>query len=79
MAQTQEALEEMGDKVHARLGIELTVEALDGELLPTAITAARAARLLVIGPRRSNPLREWISGIQAERLIRSCNTRITSA
>ena len=72
MARAQEALEEIGDKVHARLGIKLTVEALDGELLPTAITAARAAGLLVIGPRRSNPLREWISGTQAERLIRLC-------
>ena len=26
----------------------------------------------MIGPRRSNPLREWIAGTQAERLIRLC-------
>jgi nucleotide-binding universal stress UspA family protein len=36
------------------------------------ISASRSAGLLVIGPRRSNPLREWISGTQAERLIRLC-------
>ena len=26
----------------------------------------------MIGPRRSNPLREWIAGTQTERLIRLC-------
>ena len=45
---------------------------LEGELLPNAISAAREAGLLVIGSRRANPLREWISGTQAERLIRLC-------
>jgi nucleotide-binding universal stress UspA family protein len=72
MGQVHEALEDIRNQVHARLGIELNAEVLEGDLLPKAISAARAAGLLVIGPRRSNPLREWISGTQAERLIRLC-------
>lgn len=72
MTRVHEALEEIRDQVHARLGIELNAEVVEGEVLPKAISAARAAGLLVIGPRRSNPLREWIAGTQAERLIRLC-------
>jgi nucleotide-binding universal stress UspA family protein len=72
MAQVHEALEHIRTQVHARLGIELNAEVVEGDLLPKAISAARSAALLVIGPRRSNPLREWISGTQAERLIRLC-------
>jgi nucleotide-binding universal stress UspA family protein len=73
MTQINEALEEIGKQVHARLGIVLNAEVVEGDLLlPKAISAARSAGLLVIGPRRSNPLREWIAGTQAERLIRLC-------
>jgi nucleotide-binding universal stress UspA family protein len=71
-AHIQEALEDIRKQVHSRVGIHLDAEVLQGELLPKAISAARSAGLLVIGPRRSNPLREWISGTQAERLIRLC-------
>ena len=70
--QVQEALEDFCKQVHARLGIELNAEALEGDLLSKAISAARSAGLLVIGPRRPNTLREWIAGTQAERLIRLC-------
>ena len=73
MTQTNEALEEISKEIHARLGIALNAEVVEGDLLlPKAISAARSAGLLVIGPRRSNPLREWIAGTQAERLIRLC-------
>ena len=72
MAQVHEALEDLRKQVHARLGIDSNAEVLQGDILPKAISAARAAGLLVLGPRRSNPLREWISGTQAERLIRLC-------
>lgn len=72
MAQVHEALEDIRKQVHARLGIDSNAEVLQGDILPKAISAARAAGLLVLGPRRSNPLREWISGTQAERLIRLC-------
>lgn len=72
MAQLHEALEEIAKQVQARLGITLNAEVVDGDLLAKAISATRSAGLLVIGPRRSNPLREWIAGTQAERLIRLC-------
>ncbi|WP_158307816.1 universal stress protein [Ramlibacter tataouinensis] len=72
MAGARQALGSIGRQLHEHLGIELDAQALEGELLPAAISAARAAGLLVIGPRRANPLREWISGTQAERLIRLC-------
>jgi len=70
--QVHEALEAMCKQVHARLGILANAEMLEGDLLSKAVAAARSAGLLVIGPRRSNTLREWISGTQAERLIRLC-------
>ena len=54
------------------IGIDLEVHAHEGELLPRAISAAREADLLVIGSRHANALRDWISGTQAERLIRLC-------
>jgi nucleotide-binding universal stress UspA family protein len=72
VGQVNAALEKLREQVHARLGVELNAQALEGDLLPNAISAARTAGLLVIGPRRSNPLREWIAGTQAERLIRLC-------
>ena len=72
MTQLHAALEEISKQVHARLGIAVNAEVWEGDLLPKAISAARSAGLLVIGPRRSNPLREWIAGTQTERLIRLC-------
>jgi nucleotide-binding universal stress UspA family protein len=72
MTAVQDALGAIGYQVHERLGIEPNVEVAEGELLPKAISAARGAGLLVIGSRRVNPLREWILGTQAERLIRLC-------
>ena len=76
MAEVHGALGRIGQQVHERLGIELTAKVLEGELLPNAISAAREAGLLVIGSRRTNPLREWISGTPAERLIRMCRIPI---
>jgi nucleotide-binding universal stress UspA family protein len=71
-AAARDALGRIAGQVHGRLGIEPEVEAHEGELLPKAISAAREAGLLVIGSRRANALRDWISGTQAERLIRLC-------
>ena len=72
MAQVNAAVEKLCEQVHARLGVEVNAQVVAGDVLPTAISAARAAGLLVIGPRHSNPLREWIADTQAERLIRLC-------
>ena len=72
LAAVHDTLDAIGRQIHERLGIEPNVEVVEGELLPKAISAARGAGLLVIGSRRLNPLREWILGTQAERLIRLC-------
>jgi nucleotide-binding universal stress UspA family protein len=71
-AQAHDALEAIVAQVQARLAVPMDVEIVEGDPLAKAVAAARAAGLLVIGPRRSNALREWIAGTQAERLIRLC-------
>lgn len=72
IASVSEALGKMADHVRGRVGIELEVQAHEGELLSRAVSSAREADLLVMGSRRANALRDWISGTQAERLIRLC-------
>lgn len=61
---------ELAAELRAGVGIDVTVQAAEGDLLHDALAASRSASLLVIGSRRGNPLREWILGTQAERLIR---------
>lgn len=61
---------ELASELRAGVGIDVTVQAAEGDLLHDALAASRSASLLVIGSRRGNPLREWILGTQAERLIR---------
>lgn len=70
--QAHKALDTAGKLVQARLGVELRAEVLHRDLLAKALSAARSAQLLVIGPNRTNSLREWISGTQVERLLRLC-------
>lgn len=65
-------LENILQQVTARLGIEIDVDLVQGDLLPKAIGAARSADLMVIGSHRSNTLLERIRGTQAERLMRLC-------
>lgn len=71
-ARGQEAAGSIARQVGERLDIDPVVDVLDADMLPQAISAARGAGLLVIGSRRGNPLRQWISGTQAERVIRLC-------
>jgi nucleotide-binding universal stress UspA family protein len=66
------SLEAITGSVRARLGIDAEAQIVEGELLQRVIKAARSAGLLVIGTRRTNPIRQWISGTQAEQLIRLC-------
>jgi nucleotide-binding universal stress UspA family protein len=70
LSRAQAALEELTADIRARMGVPLAVEAVTGSVLRRANAAAREASLLVIPSRRGNPLREWIMGTQAERLIR---------
>jgi nucleotide-binding universal stress UspA family protein len=72
VARARETACSIATQIHERLGIRPDVEVLEAEKLPEAISAARGAGLFVIGSRRGNPIREWISGAQAERLIRLC-------
>lgn len=59
-------------EVRDRLGIDVVVQVVQSQLLQATLAAARGARVLVIGSRRRNLLREWILGTQAERLLRLC-------
>jgi nucleotide-binding universal stress UspA family protein len=60
----------LAQEIAQRLQLPVEAEAVAGNVLGAAIAAARDAALLVIPSRRGNPLREWIMGTQAERLIR---------
>ncbi|NML46333.1 universal stress protein [Ramlibacter sp. G-1-2-2] len=55
-----------------RLVITVETPPCEGDPLTHAVRAAREASLLVIGSRRGNPLREFVLGTQAERLLRLC-------
>lgn len=70
LARAQAALDELTGDIRERMDVPLAVEAVTGSVLRRANAAARAASLLVIPSRRGNPLREWVMGTQAERLIR---------
>lgn len=74
--QARQALALLAGEIQDHLGIDVTFDVCQGELLPAAVKAARDAALLVIGSRRLNPLREFILGTQAERLIRLCRVPV---
>src|SRR5687767_1658101 len=65
----QAALDALAGELRLRLGIDVAAQAVAGDPLHAAADAARAASLLVLGSRRGNPLREFMFGTQAERLI----------
>jgi nucleotide-binding universal stress UspA family protein len=71
-ARGQDAANSIARQLSERLDMTPVVDVVEGGMLPQAISAARGSGLLVIGSRRTNPLREWISGTQAERVIRLC-------
>jgi nucleotide-binding universal stress UspA family protein len=63
---------ELAEEIARRTGIQVAVEAVSDSLLRGAVSASGEAALLVLPSHRSNPLREWIMGTPAERLIRMC-------
>lgn len=67
---------ELQQEIRERMGIAVDVEPVSGGALRSAIAAAREAAVLVLPSRRGNPLREWIMGTQAERLIRLCRAPV---
>lgn len=67
-----EALRAACEDLAGRFRVPVQAQVSEGELLQELRDAAHHAGVLVIGSARSNALREWISGTQAERLIRLC-------
>jgi nucleotide-binding universal stress UspA family protein len=59
-------------EIRQRIGVVAHAQTLEGDALKEVMHAARDAQLLVIGTPRGNPLREFVLGTQAERLIRLC-------
>lgn len=59
-----------------RLGIDVEPVLLRGDPLKDVVAAARQAQLVVLGAGRGNPLRNFVLGTQAERLIRLCRVPV---
>lgn len=71
----QELREEIGQCIE----VAIDLRPVSGSVLVSAVAAARAAAVVVIPSHRGNPLREWIMGTQAERLIRLCRAPVLVA
>jgi nucleotide-binding universal stress UspA family protein len=70
------ALDELREEIRQRMRVRVEAESVRGSVLHAAIDAARQAAMIVIPSQRGNPLREWIMGTQAERLIRLCRAPV---
>jgi nucleotide-binding universal stress UspA family protein len=71
-----ESIRQLANDIRAHMGLRVDVEEDAGDALPATLRAARCAGLVVIGSRRGNPLREFMLGTQAERLIRLCRVPV---
>jgi nucleotide-binding universal stress UspA family protein len=76
VSREQNALRELADDIRQRTRLTITVEAVHGDVLGHAVAASRDAAMVVLPSTRANPLREWIMGTQAERLIRLCRSPV---
>lgn len=76
LAAAQAALGRLAAEIRDRIGIDVAVQVTQGDTLGEAVAAARAARLLVIGARPGNALRDWVLGTPAERLVRLCRVPV---
>lgn len=63
-------IEELRSEIPRRMAVEVDFEAVEHNALDAAVAAARHAALFVMPTQHGNPLREWITGTQAERLVR---------
>jgi nucleotide-binding universal stress UspA family protein len=75
-ARAVRSLQRLADDIAAHLRLRVDIEEADGDALGATVRAARDAALVVIGSRRGNPLREFVLGTQAERLIRLCRVPV---
>lgn len=65
-----QAAAQLAAEIAARVGVDVMAHAFEGDPLQALVQESPHAALLVLGSTRGNPLREWVSGTQAERLIR---------
>jgi nucleotide-binding universal stress UspA family protein len=72
----QASLRDLAGDIRARTRLEVTIEPVEGNVLRHAVAASRNAAMVVLPGMRANPLREWIMGTQAERLIRLCRSPV---
>jgi nucleotide-binding universal stress UspA family protein len=72
LAEAQAAASTLCGQLQERLGIAIALEVTTGDLLGHVVREAQNASLLVIGSARDNALRERISGVSVDRLIRLC-------
>lgn len=76
LGDAQQRLQQLAAELHERIAIAVVPCAVAGDPLQEVVRAARDASLLVLGARRGNPLREFILGTQAERLLRLCRVPV---
>ena len=76
VSREEASLRELAQDIRQRTRLEVTIEAVEGNVLGHAVAASRDAALVVLPSLRANPLREWIMGTQAERLIRLCRSPV---
>lgn len=68
----QRALMQLADAIRDRIGIDVEIQVTAGDMLRVTADAARDAALVVLAAGRRRPLRDWLSGTPAERLLRRC-------
>ncbi|GAB3666846.1 universal stress protein [Ramlibacter alkalitolerans] len=76
VSREQASLHELAEDIRQRTRVDVSIEAVEGNVLRHAVAASREAALVVLPSLRANPLREWIMGTQAERLIRLCRSPV---
>ena len=76
VSREEDSVRELADDVRQRTGLTVAVEAVQGSVLRHAVACSRDAAVVVLPGGPGNPLREWIMGTQAERLIRLCRSPV---
>jgi nucleotide-binding universal stress UspA family protein len=76
VSREEASLRELAQDIRERTRVDATIEAVGSNVLRHAVAVSRRAALVVLPSLRANPLREWIMGTQAERLIRLCRSPV---
>ena len=70
--QGQAALDALAWELQERLKIAVLAQSVQGDFRKEAAAAAREADLLVVRTAQPHPLRDWLTGFHAERLVQAC-------